>query len=117
MAVNIATLTTLNRAQLYQGQPATTATTLYTVPASTDVRVTEILLCNTTGTDATFTLSVVPNGGTAAATNRILSALLVAANETVVVELATYMTAGGFLSGLQGTTSAITVTISGETYA
>ena len=117
MAVNIASITTLNRVQLYQGQPGTSSSTLYTVPSSTDVKVTEILLCNTTSTSATVTLSAVASGGTAGTTNRLLAALAVAGNETVVIESATYLTTGGFLAALQGTSGAIAVTISGETYA
>lgn len=117
MAVNIASLSTINRVRLYQGQPGTTATLLYTVPASTDIKVTEILLCNTTGSAATFSLSAVASGGTAGDTNRLMAGLSLAANETVIFELATYLTTGGFLSALQGTSGAITVTVSGETYA
>lgn len=117
MAVNLAAVTTLRRVQLYQGQPGTGATTLYTVPASTDAKITEILLCNTTGSAATITISVVPTGGSASAANRILSAMQLVPNETVVFTVDTYLTTGTFLSALQGTASAITVTISGETYA
>lgn len=117
MAVNIAALTTIQRVRLYQGQPGTTATTLYTVPAATDVKVTEVVFCNTSGATATVTLSAIASGGTAGATNRLFNALDVASNETVVVELATYLTAAGFLSAQQSTSGAITVTVSGETYA
>lgn len=117
MPVNLAAPTTINRARLYQGQPATSAGTAYTVPASTDVKVTSIVLCNTTSSSATVTISVVPSAGTAAASNRVVSALALAGNETVTLDTPVHMTAGDFISALQGTSSAITVTISGETYA
>lgn len=117
MAVNIANPTTINRARLYQGQPGTTVATVYTVPASTDVKLTSIVLCNTTGTQATVTISVVPNAGTAGAGNRICAGLAVDPNSTVTIDSPVHMTVGDFIAALQGTASAITVTISGETYA
>lgn len=117
MAVNIVNISTLNRVRLYSGQPGTSEGTLYTVPASTDVKVAQIVLCNTTGSPATVSLSTVASGGTASNTNRLLAGVSVDANAVVVIDLNVYMTAGDFLSGLQGTASAITVTISGETYA
>lgn len=117
MPIDLTEATAIIRRQLYQGQPGTGAATIYTVPASTDLKLTEVVLCNTTGSTATVTMSAVPSGGTAGATNRVFSGLALAANETVVIDLATYLTAGGFLSILQGTSGAITATISGETYA
>ena len=117
MAVNLATITTLIRARLYQGQPGITMSTVYTVPAVTDVSVRTILLCNTTPLVATVTVAVVPSGGTAGITNQVLSALSVAGNTTVTVDTTIHMTSGDFLAALQGTASAVTVTVSGETYA
>lgn len=117
MAVNLLGLTTSTRAKLYQGQPGTTVATLYTAPASTDVKITSIVLCNTTTTAATITLSVVTSAGTAGATNRILAAFAVNPSDTVTIDTPVHMSTGDFLAGLQGTASAITATISGETYA
>jgi hypothetical protein len=115
MSVNLLVLTTVNRAKLYQGQPGTTDAALYTAPASTDVKVTSIVICNTTNTAATLTLNV--RTGAVGAANRILSAFSVAANDTVTLETPVMLTAADVISGLQGTASALTVTISGETYA
>lgn len=117
MAVNLVNVTTINRITLYQGQPGTTSATLYTVPAATSVKLASIVVVNTTGAPATVTLEVVPSGGTAGATHRIVSGLSVAANATTVIDSAVYLSAGDFLAGLQGTAAALTVTISGETYA
>jgi hypothetical protein len=50
-------------------------------------------------------------------TNQIVSALSVSANSTIVIETSIYMTTGDFIAALQGTSGAVTVTISGETYA
>ena len=115
MAVNLLAAATINRAKLYQGQPGTTDAALYTVPVSTDVKVTSIVICNTTGTAATLTLNV--RTGAVGAANRILSAFTVAPNDTVTLETPVMLTAADVISGLQGTASALTVTISGETYA
>lgn len=117
MAVNLLALATVNRKKLYQGQPGTSESTLYTVPASTDVKLQSIVLCNTTGAAATVSLSVVTSAGTAGATNRVLAAFSVTANDTIVIDSAVDMATGDFLSGLQGTSGAVTVTVSGETYA
>lgn len=232
MPVNLATITTLNRVRLYQGQPGTSVSTVYTVPASTDVAIKAIVLCNTTfilpiptgftatavGSGGTFaaatyywkiaatdvlgetvpsteasatialngsanlawtavsgatgyriyrstttgaqtgatslvtvigsgatttytdtgtatttgsvlatatataanaavTLHVVPSGGTAVVGNQVLAALTVPTASTATVDTTIYMTTGDFLAVLQGTSGAITVTVSGETYA
>jgi len=48
---------------LGQSNPsATTATSLYTVPASTSTVVSSISICNQDGTDATFRISIRPAG-------------------------------------------------------
>lgn len=117
MAVNLVNVTTINRARLYQGQPGISVATVYTVPASTDVKVTSIQLCNVALVPGTVTLSVVPSGGTAGVTNRILNTFPVNASDTVTIETSIYMTTSDFIAALQGTAAAITATISGETYA
>lgn len=117
MAVNLVSVTTINRVMLYRGQPGTSVATAYTVPASTDVKIAAIVLCNTTVNAATVTVHVVASGGSAGVTNQVIGTLSVPANSTVVVDSAIYMTAGDFIAALQGTASAVTVMISGETYA
>lgn len=117
MAVNLATVTTLNRVRLYEGQPSTGVVTVYTVPSATDVAIRSIVLCNTTASTATVTLSAVPSGSTAGVTNQVLSALSVSANSTTTIDTNLYMTTGDFLAALQGTSGAVTMYVSGETYA
>lgn len=109
--VNLVSAATINRLMLYRGQPGTSSATLFT--ATTDTKIASIVLCNTTGNNATVTLSVVNSGG---GTNRIVSEL-VPANGISIINSSIYMTAGDFIAGLQGTASAITVSVSGETYA
>lgn len=66
---------------LYQAQLPNTATTLYTVPASTQALVKQIHLANTTGSDVTGI--VFYTGGTAAS-NAITGTMTVVANGTAV---------------------------------
>jgi hypothetical protein len=61
--------------KLYQGQPASTGTTLYTVPAATQTHIKYIVVTNTTGTDRTFTLY---HDGTGAANNIVPASTVVA---------------------------------------
>jgi hypothetical protein len=61
----------------------TAATTVYTVPASTGVKIAGGALCNTTGSAVTVSVSVVPSGGTAGATNQIVSGYSLAANDSL----------------------------------
>jgi hypothetical protein len=117
MAVNLLALTSVTFAALYEGQPTTSEATLATCPASTTWRADSVVLCNTTSTAATISLSRVPSGGTAGATNRFMSAFSVPANDTVTVDVKQYLNAGDFLSGLQGTSAAVTVTINGVVFA
>jgi len=117
VAVNLVSPTTINRATLYRGQPGTSSATAYTVPASTDVKIAAFVLCNTTALAATVTVSVVASGGSASTANQVVSAVSVPANTTVVVDSPIYMTTSDFIAAFQGTAAAITVFISGETYA
>jgi len=100
---------------IYRGQPGATETKLYTVPEGKNlVKITEIIISNTTAVAATISLSVVPLGGTAGVTNRIKVAEEIAANKSEVVEVEIPMQVGDFISALQGTAGSLTLTISGE---
>jgi hypothetical protein len=83
------------------------------VPASTTWIVKQIVLCNTTGSAVTVSLSVVPSGGTGGAANRIVGGLSLAANETRIFDLALVMVTGDFITGVAGTTTAVTCHIHG----
>lgn len=100
--------------KMYQGQPSTSIGTHYTVPASTKSIIKQIVICNTTAATATVTIHVVANGGSNTAANMITNALPVGANDTITLDLSVVMdTAGDTIRALQGTSSAITLTISG----
>lgn len=117
MAVNLVTVTTINRTVLYRGQPGTGSATVYTVAASTDAKIASFIFCNTTGNVATITVAVVNSGAVTGVDKQVFAAQSIPANSTTVVDSAIYMNTGDFITAFQGTASAITVTISGETYA
>jgi len=99
--------------QLYSvAQPGTTDTLLYTVPTGSTVIVRQITVANTTSTAATITLGLDAAAALVAA-NRLLSAVSVGPNETLVLDLHHVLNAAETIRALQGTASALTVMISG----
>ena len=107
---------------LYNTTPSTSTATLYTATNGNGVK--GIYALNTTGTAATITLNLIRKGGTStdAYAVNIAAAVSVAANSTTSLlpseglsseygELT--MEAGDTLSGLQGTSSAITLLVIG----
>jgi hypothetical protein len=64
--------TFMKGASLSSGSAGTgTYGTLYTVPANKQVAISDIEICNTGSTAATFYVSLVPSGGTAGASNAL----------------------------------------------
>lgn len=89
-------------------QPGTGSGLLVDVPANKRWIVNQIRLANTTGNDATVTIGI---GGTAAA-NQIIPAVTIPGFTVETLEMAEAMVAGEELHGLQGSSGAITVTVS-----
>jgi len=96
---------------LYEGQPGTGDTLLYTAPA-TPTAVRNIHVCNTTGSAATITLGL-NAGGALGAANHWLSAFSIAAFGTYDWSGLATISAAGTIRALQGTAGALTVTASG----
>lgn len=96
--------------RMYFGQPATTNATLYTAPAAGSV-VRTIHISNTTATAATISLGL--NGTPATAANAFYSAFSVPPNGIHVWNGNIVLDNGNTLQGLQGTSGALTVLISG----
>ena len=101
-------------AKLYEGQPGTGDTLLYTDPGvstlGTTVRGMEF--ANTTASPATITLGL-NAGGALAAANQFAPTLTVPANGVLSWAGFQQLDSGGTIRALQGTSDAITVTISG----
>lgn len=88
-------------------QPGTVTGILFTVAGSKRVTIKQIIVANTTASAATLTIGI---GGTAAA-NLIIPTVSVPANTTVTFDLTQTLEAAETLNGLQGTSAALTVTI------
>ena len=73
---------------LGQSNPsATTATTLYTCPASTQTVISTITICNQAGTSGTYRIAIRPNGATISAEHYIVYDASVPANSTTAYTL------------------------------
>jgi glucose-6-phosphate dehydrogenase assembly protein OpcA len=72
---------------------ATTATTVYTVPAATSAVVSSIAVCNRAGTAATFRLSVRPDGASLANQHYLTYDAALDANDTIILTIGVTMDA------------------------
>jgi hypothetical protein len=71
-----------------QNAPATTAlTTLYTVPSSNQCVVSSFVVCNTSSTATTFSLSLAQGGASDTPKQYIYSSMPIAANDTFVATI------------------------------
>ena len=103
-------------ARIVNGAQLTVIVTIYfTSPANTLTTISACSVTNTTATARTLTMHLVPNAGTADATNVICSARVVAAGETYNVAGAIGQTipAGGTLQALSDAAAALTLVASG----
>jgi hypothetical protein len=66
---------------------ATTATTLYTVPAATSTVVSSLNVCNQAATSATFRIAVRPAGATLSASQYLSYDTTLAANDTISLNI------------------------------
>lgn len=82
---------------MYRGAAATSNTTLYTVPSSTTAVVTNIVVTNTAGSTATFTLNL---NGTA-----LLSGVTLPANGVSAIDLKQVLTTTQTISGSASATT------------
>lgn len=96
--------------RMYFGQPGTSNGTLYTAPAAGSV-VRTIHIANTTTSSATISLGI--NGTAATAANAFYSAFAVPPNGIHVWNGNIVLGNGDTVQGLQGTSGALTVVISG----
>lgn len=73
---------------LGQSNPAaTTATTLYTVPAATSTIVSSLNICNQAATGATFRIAIRPAGATLSSSQYLSYDTTVAANDTISLNI------------------------------
>ena len=79
------------------------------MPAATVTTLREVLVCNETGSDATFTMSIGADG----AGKRLFKAVPIKANRTVLWSCQTIIAAGEKIQAYSGTASALTLSVSG----
>lgn len=105
---------TYNLKQLVPARPLpSTASALYTVPASTQTVVKQIILGNTTATDLTTTLNFVPSGGTASISNSLFPEIIISANNAVTIDISSVLPALSSIHGRASASASINIHISG----
>lgn len=116
--INVASMV---RRVLASGQlPATTATTIYTVAATSEAKVGSFSLTNVTASAVTVTIAVVPSGGSLDSTRTVLSAYSLAANDTISHKdvLSAFdgliLETGALISITAGTANAVNYLLSGQ---
>lgn len=98
---------------------ATTATTIYTVPASSRSKVATLSVTNTSASAVTVTVSVVPSGGTVDGTHAVLFGYPLAAGDTICHEdvlaavKGAMLPTGAFIAVTAGTANAIDYLVTG----
>ena len=84
-------MATITKTMVRGAATTNTATTLYTVPASTTAVVTNIVVANTAASSGTFTLAL--------DSVALFSAVTIAANSSAVVDLKQNLTTGKLITG------------------
>ena len=88
--------------QLVNVELTTSFVTMYTVPADTKTRLTEILLCNTAGADRTVTVCVVESGDSATEStpnaNAIMKAFSLPQGLPIALPFNTWLETGDLIS-------------------
>lgn len=97
----------------YHGQVGTTSG--YMTNSSVYGIIKNIVFCNTTASSATVTIGLSASGSTDAAAKRLFSAVSIPANTTVSFDCSVVLDPNYRMYGLQGTSGAITVSVSGVT--
>lgn len=101
--------------RLVPGSQLTTSAATYYTATGVKARIDSCVLTNTTGGAVTATVHLVPNAGTATASNCILSARSLAAGESYVVPgaIGQWLESGGTLQALASANTSITLVASG----
>jgi len=105
--------------QLGQSRPAnTTAVSIYSPDGDEAAKIFEIIVCNTTTSDATYRIFHDEDGTTYNQTTALFYDVNLTANSTDILELNAWMNdSTGNLAVRTGTNSAITFTVNGEVLA
>lgn len=101
--------------RLVDGSQLTAAAAVYYTSTAVKTRIDACALTNSTVGAVTATMHLVPSGGTATASNMILSAKSLAAGETLIVPgaIGQWLEAGGTIQALASAISSIDLVASG----
>lgn len=114
---NLISTTSMVEAVLYSNQlTATTVTTIYTVGSGKGAKIATATICNTDASAQTIDVHVVASGGSAGATNKVISAYSIAAGDTLSLNdiLGGMMLGeGDFIAVKAGTANKLNVTLTG----
>lgn len=120
MATNIVSIASLVRQRLYSGAPGTSSATIYTAPAGTTVKISSIVIVNTTAVAAILTsLNVVAVAIdlNPAVSNRLIGGVSYAANSVTILKPDVFFQGNDYLAAAQTTAAALNVFIYGEIYS
>lgn len=94
----------INYKVLGQVKPlATTATTLYTVPASTETIASTIVICNTGSSSTTYRIAIRPNGAALEAKHYIVYDAPIAQYDSTILTIGLAMDASDVITVYAGT--------------
>jgi hypothetical protein len=102
--------------KLGRGAIAAAGTTVYTVPSGYRTEVLDINIANTTATETTCSIHLVPSGSSATADNMLFPAVAIKGNHLIQWTGIELLNAGDSIRGVAGVDSAITVNITGNEY-
>lgn len=101
--------------RIVDGSQLTTSAATYYTSTGVKTRIDAMALTNTTASAATATVYLVPSGGSASASNCVLSAKSINAGDTYIVPgaIAQWLEAGGTLQALASANTTISIVASG----
>ena len=103
--------------RLVQAVCTGSSVTVYTVPASTRAIIKDLLICNLGGATPTFTIDLVPSGGSVSSTTKWYNAYALTANQHLHLRVSAVLEAGDTIRILASTTSAVAINIHGAEWA
>jgi len=96
---------------------ANAAAVIYTVPAGLSVIVKQLIIANVGAATASAFVSLVPAGGAGAAANRVLHDTDVPPKSVLTFDLSQVLPTGGTVAAHASAATALTLTVSGLTFA
>lgn len=105
----------LGKALSFGSQIAGSATTYYTAGTGVQTRIDKCTVTNSDSTAYTFSIYLVPSGGSAGATNQIIATRSVNAGETYTCPeiVGQWLNSGQFLAAVASTAAKLTLRVSG----